>query len=138
MDGKAICTGYENQGICYMCGGALPKRRRAYCCDACRDLYSHLFYWPWAQKDSLARAKWKCQKCGLPLHLVPDIVHPWGWPSGYAVHHKIPINGENRVWHRLNFPSNLKAVCPDCHRIEHKEIRIAAKRCSQEVMELGI
>ena len=132
---KAVCTGYENQGICAMCGGELPKRRRVYCSDKCAELYNHLFFWQTASSDAFKRADKRCQRCGRSYLDVPLVAEgSWMERSGIEVHHIIPLNGADRTWHRLNMPYNLKVLCHDCHIYEHK--KIAARRCSQEVMEL--
>lgn len=41
---KVVCTGFENQGICAMCGDKLDKQRQAYCSDECANQYCNLFY----------------------------------------------------------------------------------------------
>lgn len=120
--GKAICTGYENKGICAMCGSELPKRRRTYCSDKCAELYEHLFFWQTACYDALKRAQLKCQGCGQGYMDVPTIGEgSWAERSSIEVHHIIPLNGEDRTWHRLNMPWNLKVLCHRCHTHEHSK-----------------
>jgi len=132
---KAICTGYENQGICAMCGGELPERRRAYCSAKCAELYEHLFFWQTASLDAFRRANRTCQRCGRDDMNTPSVGQgSWAEHSGMNVHHIMPLNGEDRTWHRLNMPLNLRVLCHDCHVYEHsKKYKL---RCSQEVMEL--
>lgn len=139
MKAKAICTGFENQGICAMCGGKLGKRRRVYCSDICKEAYEHLFFWATAKEDALVRAKHKCQKCGRGYLEVPPVgVGSWAERSGIDVHHIIPLNGEDRAWHRLNVPSNLLVVCHDCHVLLHtpSKLRELEHQKMQKVMEL--
>lgn len=31
------------------------------------------------------------------------------------VHHRVPMNGEDRQYSILNLPYNLVVLCPDCH-----------------------
>jgi len=132
---KAICTGYENQKICAMCGGQVGKRRRVYCSDKCREIYEHLFFWQTASLDAFRRADKKCQDCGRSDMEVPPVGEgSWAERSGMEVHHMMPLNGENRTWNRLNMPWNLRVLCHDCHTKQHNSKQAVY---SQEVMELG-
>jgi len=123
---KAICTGYENQGICVMCGGELSGRRKVYCSEECSDLYLGLFFWPWASDRAMRRCNHKCQRCGVTergLCKAQGRDRRWAWRNEYLlrleVHHIEPINGQNRTWHALNVPGNLLVVCHDCHVLIH-------------------
>jgi len=128
---KVVCTGYENQGICVMCGGELPKSRRVYCSDKCAEFYKHLFFWQTASHDAFKRAGERCQRCGRGCMDVPLLGEgSWAERSGMEVHHIIPLNGEDRTWHRLNMPYNLRVLCHKCHVYEH------SKEYKQKVMEL--
>jgi len=132
---KAICTGYENQGICAMCGGPLGKRRRTYCGEECADLYLRLFFWSQASWDAIHRANRKCQVCGVTSDGTRAVYGTWYEKMGLRVHHIMPLNGESRTWHRLNMPCNLRVLCHDCHTKEHSKKQPS---CSQEVMKLVI
>lgn len=122
MADKIVCTGYENKGICAMCGGTLPSRRREYCSGACYDLYLHLFFWPQAQFDAMQSANHKCQCCGITdrgySRLYQWRLHKSFYATvAFEVHHIIALNGESRTWHVLNIESNLAVLCHDCHLI---------------------
>lgn len=129
---KVVCTGYENQGICSMCEGQLGERRRAYCSEECAECYAHLFSWGEAQRDALKQAHRRCQVCGISgngLFKVGVKLLGWDDNSVYVlyrleVHHIIPLNGEDRTWHRLNVPSNLLVVCHDCHVLLHTPAKL--------------
>lgn len=112
---KTVCTGYENQGICSMCAGELPKRRRSYCSEACADLYVSLFFWGQAYRDAKERANHKCQRCGITERGIYKLVYPHWEIAGLEVHHIIPLNGAFRAWSPLNMPWNLRALCHECH-----------------------
>lgn len=112
---KVVCTGYENQGVCVMCGGPLGKRRRVYCGEECADLYLSLFFWPRASWDAIHRANHKCQVCGVTSDGTRAIHGTWYEKMGLRVHHIIPLNGQERRWHPLNIPANLLVVCYECH-----------------------
>ena len=117
---KPLCTGYENQGVCVMCGGELRGRRKVYCSAECHDLYLDLFFWPFARDAAIRRATRKCQICGVTRKGLAKICrnHSWGhW--GLSVHHLEPVKGATRTWHVLNIPSNLLVVCHDCHVLLH-------------------
>jgi len=119
---KVICTGYENQGVCAMCGGTLGKCRRTYCCQECADLYLNLFFWPWASYEAMARARHQCQRCGVSEHGLSKLAYRTRiYNSDYRleVHHIVPLNGEDRTWHHLNIPSNLQVLCHECHVLMH-------------------
>lgn len=119
---KTVCTGYENQGICAMCGGPLPKGRRVYCSKECSDLYLNLFLWGWASWEAVARAGRKCQLCGVSergLHTLAFRTRCYNSDYRLEVHHIVPLNGEARMWHRLNHSSNLLVVCHECHVLLH-------------------
>ena len=125
---KVVCTGFENQGVCAMCGGKLGKRRRVYCCDTCSDLYNDLFRWSAAKWDAIDRANHKCQRCGVTeLGYWETHRHglsPWEPSLSLEVHHAIPLNGEDRTWHPLNGPWNLMVLCHDCHVLLHTPSRL--------------
>ena len=116
---KTVCTGYENHGICSMCGGQLPKRRRTYCCDECADLYCSLFCWPQASGNAIDKANHKCQVCGVSSDGTRAIHGNWYEKMGLRVHHIIPVNGEPRTWHPLNIPGNLLVLSHECHVLLH-------------------
>jgi len=142
MKPKIVCTGLENKGVCVMCGGELPKRRRIYCSEECAERYVHLFSWGEAQRDALKRAHWRCQICGVSndgLFKIGVKLLDWDDNSIYIlyrleVHHIIPLSGADRAWHPLNVPWNLLVLCHDCHVYVHSKDYILG--CSQEVMEL--
>ena len=116
---KIVCTGYENRGICSMCGGPLGKRRRAYCSESCYHLYLNLFFWPWASYEAISRAHHKCQLCGITSDGTRQI-HPRDYTRmGLRVHHIVPLDGSFRTWNKLNIPGNLLVVCHDCHVLLH-------------------
>ena len=121
---KVICTGYENQGICAMCGGPLPSGRRTYCSTECYELYYDLFFWAQAAQNAMYRAHHKCQVCGITARGLSRIeLATWGHHFleiyRLEVHHIIPLNGQDRTWHALNIPGNLLVVCHECHVILH-------------------
>lgn len=119
---KVVCTGYENRGVCSMCGGVLSRGRRAYCSKECSDLYLNLFFWPWASWEAVARAGHKCQRCGVSeagLHRLAYTTRCYDSTYRLEVHHIIPLDGEPRTWHRLNYWANLLVVCHDCHVTLH-------------------
>lgn len=118
---KVVCTGYENQGICAMCGGELGKRRRVYCSGECAELYLDLFFWPYARYEAIERAHHRCQECGVTKRGLAKIYARWFEKAQLEVHHIIPLNGEFRQWHPLNIPSNLKVLCHDCHVVTRKK-----------------
>ena len=141
MKPKIVCTGFENRGLCAMCGGELPKRRRAYCSDGCADVYVSLFSWGSAYLDASKRVHHKCQACGVTRDGLFKVgLKELGYddPSIYIlyrfeVHHIIPLNGEDRTWHPLNIPSNLRVLCHDCHVYEHSKEYTSG--CKQAMME---
>ena len=130
---KVVCTGYENKGICVMCGGGLPKRRRTYCSPECNELYLSLFFWPRASWEAVQRAHHKCQVCGVTSAGTDAIHRDCYEKMGMRVHHIIPVNGENRTWHPLNIPSNLLVVCHDCHVLLHTPSKL--KELDHQKME---
>ncbi len=101
-----VLTGHEGSGGCFWCGGAFPdKRRRRFCCEACRLEYDRHFFWPVAAAWCLERASYKCHDCGIAHFLV--------------AHHIKPLNGAPRTYNILNLPENLIALCPTCHGKRH-------------------
>lgn len=116
---KVVCTGYENQGICAMCGGKLGTRRRVYCSKECADLYLDLFFWPFARYEAINRTHHRCEECGVTERGLAKIYSRWFEMAGLQVHHIIPLNAEGRIWHRLNIASNLLVLCHDCHVLMH-------------------
>ena len=120
MRDKRLCTGYENQGICAMCGGKIESRRRQYCSDECANLYRQLFLWPTASRHAIKMANGRCQQCGITDKGICKSRHlRWG-VRRLEVHHIVPLNGEERAWHRLNYPSNLLVLCHECHVLLHR------------------
>jgi len=126
MELKSVCTGYENQGICVMCGGELCGRRTVYCSGKCRDLYFGLFFWASASRQAIRRCNRKCQRCGVTEDGLSRMQrrNRWGvsrdvFRLRLEVHHIEPINGQSRTWHALNIPGNLRVVCHDCHVLIH-------------------
>jgi len=108
----AVCTGYENKGICRWCGGPLPdKRRKAYCSNKCQNNYEKTYIWPIARLEALKRANYKCQKEGCHV----DVKEMWE----SAVHHIIPLNGSYRFANPLNHPDNLIVLCRKHHAKAH-------------------
>lgn len=129
--GKIVCTGYENQGICAMCGGPLGKSRRIYCCEDCATQYRNLFYWPWAKYEAIKTAHHKCQRCGITglgyFNTHRAGLRPCDPSPTLEVHHIIPLNGAVRTWHPLNIPPNLLVVCHDCHVLLHTPSKLKAE-----------
>lgn len=123
MAWKKVCTGFENKGICAMCGGKLGKGRRCYCNDECAELYNDLFLWSRASSEAVKRANRKCQRCGITgdgyWKTHRDNFSPFAPSLSLEVHHIIPLNGHDRTWHPLNTPDNLLVLCHDCHVLLH-------------------
>lgn len=131
-------------GFCIWCEGELKNRRqKKFCSPECSKAYCLMFSWQDAARAALKRAHHHCQMCGV------------GWRGCIAygdrhnpfdVHHIIPLNGEDRTWHPLNYPSNLIVLCHDCHIAIHLKLnellkglvlvkQIDTRQC---VMELGV
>ena len=56
-------TGFEAKGICFWCGN--PVKNRRFCNDNCQNAYHNHFIWEYARNWCLARADYKCEKCGI-------------------------------------------------------------------------
>lgn len=123
------CTGYEKLSVCLMCGATFPQSRgRKFCTDECRDQYSHAFHWLTARRDAIDRAHHKCEWCGISEQGLRKLsrTRKCLWSGlGYhqcrlEVHHAMPIYNEDRTWHPLNIPSNLRVFCGRCHMLAHR------------------
>lgn len=135
---KVVCTGYENQGICAMCGGQLGKRRRIYCCEECANRYRDFFYWNRAKYEAIERAHHKCQRCGVSAKGLARIYARWYEISFLEVHHIIPLDGELRMWNKLNIGPNLLALCHECHLLmrSHKALAELKQDSSQMALQM--
>jgi hypothetical protein len=104
-------------GFCIWCEGELKNRRqKKFCSQDCSHIYCLMFSWQDAAKAALKRAKNHCQMCGVGWR---GCVAFSGRHNPFDVHHIIPLNGEDRDWHPLNYPSNLIVLCHDCHVAIH-------------------
>ncbi|MDD5189657.1 MAG: HNH endonuclease signature motif containing protein [Dehalococcoidales bacterium] len=117
-----ILTGYEGQSKCWWCGAAFPnKRARRFCSTKCRRKYENNFYWAWASRLAVRRAKFCCQACGVKgrrrLH----------------VHHIRPLNGSNRMKNVLNRADNLIVLCKKCHQKQHQSVNNQESRIKYQV-----
>jgi 5-methylcytosine-specific restriction endonuclease McrA len=106
-----ILSGYEGKGKCWWCGAKFAdKRVRRFCSTKCRRKYENTFYWAWAARLAVRRAKFSCQDCGITgrrrLH----------------VHHIQPLLGGNRMKNVLNRPDNLIVLCKKCHQKRHERL----------------
>ena len=103
-----ILTGFEGTGRCYWCGKALPKNRKCYCSEKCMIEYYNHFYWNDAVRLALKEKK-ACEVCGSTEDL--------------EVHHKKSLDGQYRMWNKLNQPDNLQVLCHKCHTEAHKKFK---------------
>ncbi len=130
---------------CFWCGGPLSKRQRKYCSAYHRDEYYTAFMWGMARDECLRRSIRYVHLSWYPDAWQPAGEKRWtNWPGAreavikygggwielrqcagclklflgggrFEVHHKEPMNGEDRSWSAKNRQSNLEAVCHDCH-----------------------
>jgi hypothetical protein len=133
-------------GFCRWCGGQLKNRRqKKFCSQECTDSFYHTFFWQWAVGQALRREHYRCQFCGVGSKAS---VHLDNRFTILDVHHIIPLGGENRTWHVLNYPSNLIVLCHDCHITIHLKLNELARvlllpktlfiDSRQQLMELGV
>lgn len=143
--GEIHFTGFEDSGVCWYCGGELPKRRRRWCCDACRDVYYETWNWHFSSIACVERSDHCCANCHRKEN------YKWKQEQvSLEVHHIIPMVGQDRSWHELNRPDNLICLCHDCHMEVHRAMRELkekptqmdewdyAKQTGQMVMELKV
>lgn len=105
----SVLTGYEGSGNCWYCGKAFPDRReRRFCSSGCRVMYEESFYWAWASRTAIRRARYRCHDCGLK------------GKRRLQVHHIIPLNGGDRIKNVLNRRENLVVLCKRCHKKRHE------------------
>lgn len=119
-----------------MCGRELTKRRRVYCSGECALLYWDLFFWNAAKCEAIERAHHKCQRCGVSERGLAKIYSHWYQISILEVHHIRPLNGRARTWNKLNIPSNLLALCHECHVLVHSQKGLAEFRRSRSQIAL--
>ena len=127
------CTGYEETGYCYWCGGEFKtKRQKHYCSKECSHEYDRHFEWSTAAKWAKERAHHRCMECGIKESDIPMIAPNSmnGGTSGYRVHHIVPVNGADRWYNPLNVPCNLIALCHACHMEWHRIAREYERRLS--------
>ena len=74
------------------------------------DLPSHL--WGPVRRNVLKRDEFQCQGCGRPQPERP------GAPGRLEVHHIIPLYKGGEPYEM----SNLVALCPGCHKLEHSRL----------------
>lgn len=125
--GEIHFTGFEDTGVCWYCGADLPKRKRRWCSDACRDKYWETWNWRFASSACLSRNNGACQNCGLTVDELAQ-QYRQRFQAKFAdyrlcsleVHHIVPIDGEDRTWHKLNEPANLLCLCHACHMEVHR------------------
>lgn len=147
--GEIHFTGFEDNGVCWWCGGDLPKRRRRWCCDEHRDLYWDTYNWTYAMRACLKRENYTCQNCHrTQTELDSEIknlqlTHNYYYASMFRykyrleVHHTIPLDGEDRAWHELNRPDNLITLCHNCHLLVHAAMRDTVKSSVLDPWELA-
>lgn len=108
-------TGFEDSGVCWWCGGDLPKRKRRWCCEDHKDSYWETYNWRSASLACSRRNNNTCENC----HKHES--YGYGKPLvRLEAHHIIPIGGEDRSWHELNKPDNLLCLCHECHLEVHR------------------
>lgn len=94
------CKRYFTSGICVICGGGLPGRKRAWCSDTCVDLYLDNHDWGRASWVAKVRAGHQCQRCGARGRM--------------ETNHIVPVNGGYRGAHSAH-QDGLEVLCHDCH-----------------------
>jgi hypothetical protein len=131
-------------GVCSMCGGPLPGRRRSWCSDDCVDIWNVATRQPDALRHLVELHGRECWACGdrwtlrertavellggvLPANRVHgercyvDVVHgpPCPTPVRLEVDHIRPLwslNDEERRELRWWLPYNLQLLCGLCHK----------------------
>lgn len=153
MQTRVSITGFEHNDsrLCWWCGGALPKRRRHWCCEEHMHEYERHYIWTYARDWCLKRYGNRCANCGAryihistwPYYSVHNQVRygetePYAPSSclftrnGLQAHHIVPLDGEYRVVNALNHPDNLIALCTVCHG----EVKAAENYNLQDVLEV--
>lgn len=106
------------KGHCIVCGTKLPKYKRKYCSDSCKNvLLAELKSWPITRNEALKRDDFTCQDCGYHS---PD-------GDGLEVHHIIPIYKGGDEFDM----NNLITVCHECHVKRHRRIRKSKRDIGQ-------
>jgi len=91
---------------CKLCGKPLPRSRRLWCSDACRNEWYENHLWFWAAPAALKRALYKCEQC---LSTYP-----------LEVHHKEKLELTDNRWNTpKNNQANLIVLCCPCHEGVH-------------------
>ena len=89
------------KGFCWRCDGKLPKYKRQWCGEYCRDLYWNNHTWGKGRNAALKRDGWRCGNCGSGENLeVNHIVARQGGGYGNGCH---------------NHLANLETLCRRCH-----------------------
>lgn len=96
-------------GQCTFCKSPLPKRRRVWCSDECRDEADGLS-WAMISARHLRRTHRHCEVCGR-------------YDFDAVVHHKIPISEEEGN----SRDENLVVLCRRCHGSAHMRLQTHQK-----------
>ncbi len=121
-----IFTGYEGTGVCWWCGGELPRRSKRWCRqdrgtdDAHWHQYYRHFAWGYAVNWCFQRYDFHCANCGLAGA-------DRGGDQGLEVHHIVPLEARPRAWSVFNLPWNLILLCHECHMELHRVMREASR-----------
>lgn len=121
-------TGFEGQGVCYWCGGELPKKATRWCranygtAQAHWLLYHEHFDWNYAVSWCWSRYDHRCGNCGKEGKL--------------EVHHIVPVNGDRHQYSLYHVPWNLIALCHACHLAVHAAMRPPKPPSPTKVEEL--
>lgn len=86
---------------CWVCGDALPKRRRKYCTDDCRLVFYVNHIWTMAREHALRLSRWTCKTCGERKRL--------------EVNHVVPRVGKGYGFGCAHHQDNLEVLCHACH-----------------------
>jgi len=111
---RSLCfTEIKATGFCLNCEKDLPKRRKKYCSDKCRDEFYENHIWTLFRMRIIKKRGRKCEDCGFQEGTNSD------YYSELHVHHlkRIIDNGE------LCNPENVVVVCSKCHGIRHRKVK---------------
>lgn len=121
---ESVWTGLKD--CCRWCGGVLPVGRRRWCSDSCGVVAGGNHWFSSARGFVLLRDEFVCQLCGFEGG-VPKVRYRRGSPvvvgSGLEVDHIVPCLGSHDKGGCQHHFSNLRSLCPSCHKRVTKQQR---------------
>lgn len=110
------CGPIHRKGHCDCCSAPLPKGRRAWCSDECKEAIVSNHDWQSARSAVLKRDGYRCVVCGADDQCISaKQFRRWNGRTFMEVNHINPVNGRRRHLDCQNHQENLETLCHDCH-----------------------